>query len=252
VHDFKSAIDDGELLLHYQPKIEIATDRVVGVEALVRWRHPSLGLIPPAGFIPMVENTVLIGPMTSWILEAAIRQHAQWARDGLVMPVAVNLSARNLDNKLVAEVDRLLQRYAMPPEHLELEITETAIMTDPDRSVGVLRQLRGLGVRLAIDDFGTGHSSLSYLQQLPVTTIKVAGSFVSKMRSSHADLVIVRSTIDLAQSLGLEVVAEGVDDQQVWEALSALGCHLAQGHLRARPVPGEQIPDLMNLVTLHV
>lgn len=252
MHDFRSAIEDGELVLHYQPKLEMASERIVGVEALVRWCHPSLGSISPADFIPMVENTNLIGPMTSWILDAAIRQHAVWMRQGLELPIAVNLSARNLDQQLVAEVARLLHRYEMRPDHLELEITETVIMSDPHRTVEVLRSLRALGVRVAIDDFGTGHSSLSYLQRLPVTTLKVAQSFVERMQTNHADFVIVRSTIDLAHSLGLEVVAEGVENQEMWVMLSELGCNLAQGHWRARAVSAADVPNMVNLVQVRV
>jgi diguanylate cyclase (GGDEF)-like protein len=244
--DLRDAIDDGQLRLHYQPKAEMATGEVHGVEALVRWQHPDLGLVPPDEFIPLAEHTELIGPLTRTVLDMAIGQCSAWHRAGHRLTVAVNLSVQNLyDRQFPAEVRRLLRTWGVDPRWLELEITENTVMADPVRARAVLEELAAMGLRVAIDDFGTGYSSLAHLRQLPVSEIKIDKSFVLNMDSDDNDAVIVRSIIDLARNLGLEVVAEGVETQEVWALLSELGCHRAQGYYLCRPAAAEALTDLL-------
>jgi diguanylate cyclase (GGDEF)-like protein len=238
--DLRRAIDEGELVLHYQPKVDLRTDEVCGAEALVRWVHPERGLVPPDEFIPVAERTGLIRALSCWVLRTAAVQCDTWRRAGLDLSVAVNLSARDLhDTALPDEVARLLATLSLPASALELEITESTIMADPVRAMEVVRRLHDMGVRLAIDDFGTGYSSLAYLKRLPVHDIKIDKSFVTEMDADEHDLAIVRSTIELARNLGLEVVAEGVETDAALQQLSELGCHRAQGYLIARPAPAE-------------
>jgi diguanylate cyclase (GGDEF)-like protein/PAS domain S-box-containing protein len=242
----RQAIEQDELVLHYQPKLDLASRTITGVEALARWPHPQLGLVPPDRFIPLAEQTALIQPLTEWVLNAALRQHDAWRTLGLELPVAVNFSMRNLlDPGIVDTVARLLSRWQVSPAALEVEITESSIMADPTRSSDVLRSLRALGVRIAIDDFGTGYSSLAHLKQLPVDVLKVDRSFVSDMLGDESDRIIVRSTIDLAHNLGLRVVAEGVEDEATADLLAQLGCDQAQGYHFSRPMPApQQLPWL--------
>ena len=240
--ELKDGIERDELVLHFQPKISLADRSLVGVEALVRWNHPTRGQLPPAEFIPLAERTGLIRPLTVWVLEHAIRQCREWRDAGHELRVAVNLSVANLmDGALPNDVARLLGQLGLPPRALELEITESVVMADPARARGVLEQLRSMGVGLAIDDFGTGHASLAYLQRLPVSQLKIDRSFVSAMTHSHADEAIVRSTLALAHDLGLEVVAEGVEDELVAQRLTEMGCDVAQGFHLGRPVPAEEV-----------
>ena len=242
VGELRSALSKGELVLHYQPKIALPIGTIVGVEALLRWQHPQRGLIMPDEFLPVAEHTGLIRPLTSFVLAAALEQCSLWRAAGHPLTVAVNLSARNLhDLDLPTEIATLLDRYALPPRALQLEITESAIMTDPVRAMGVANSLRELGVGLSIDDFGTGYSSLSYLKQFPIREIKIDKSFVIDMASSDADAAIVRSTIGLAHNLGLEVVAEGVETAEVLDKLTALGCDVVQGYFLCRPIPATTV-----------
>lgn len=235
--ELRRAIDNGDLLLYLQPKVEIATGRVAGAEGLVRWRHAERGLIPPGEFIELAEHTGLIKPLTEWVIETALRQGHAWRRRGFAMPIAVNLSARNLrEPELVERIRRL--RAACGGE-LELEITESAIMEDAGYALGVLRQLNDDGIPLHIDDFGTGYSSLSYLQKLPVDTVKIDRSFVTGIVTDKDSALIVRSTIDLAHDLGLKVVAEGVENIETWKNLASLGCDVAQGFMLSKPMPAE-------------
>jgi diguanylate cyclase (GGDEF)-like protein len=248
-HSLKSAIESNELALHYQPKVDMQTGAADSVEALVRWQHPALGLVSPSEFITLAENAGLMGALTTWVLNAALRQLRAWSDQGLDTTVAVNISVRNLaDEGLPEVISSLLQRYRVQASSLELEITESAVMADPARSIEILERLRALGCRITIDDFGTGHSSLAYLQRLPVTGLKIDRSFVANMLASTSDFMIVRSTIDLGRNLGLEVVAEGVEDAETWTALRELGCRYAQGYWSGRSTPPEQIPWLLNLV----
>ena len=238
VGELRRAIDRRELVLHFQPKADLATGRVAGVEALVRWQHPERGLIPPDQFIPIAERTGLIRELTLVVLDAALSQLRDWQNAGIELSVAVNLSARDLlDLGLPELIGRLLDRYQIPAERLELEITESVILADPMRARTVLTRLDAMGVQLAIDDFGSGYSSLAYLKRLPVGEIKIDRWFVMNMGQDENDAVIVRSTIDLGRNLGLRVVAEGVEDEATWRDLAQLHCDQAQGYFLTRPLP---------------
>jgi diguanylate cyclase (GGDEF)-like protein len=236
--ELRGALDHGELVLHYQPKADLQTGQVAGVEALVRWQHPRYGLLSPAEFIPLAERSGLVAPLTSYVLNQALRQCQQWQQAGHQLSVAVNVPTRCLlDLAFPEEVARLLQTWQVPAGRLVLELTEGTIMADPGRAVQVLTRLRDLGVELAIDDFGTGYSSMSYLKALPVHELKVDRSFVQQMVSDDGDAVIVRSTIELGHNLGLRVVAEGVEDAATWQELQQLGCDNVQGFFLGRPMP---------------
>jgi diguanylate cyclase (GGDEF)-like protein/PAS domain S-box-containing protein len=238
----RRALAAGELVVHYQPKADVRSARVLGVEALVRWQHPEHGLLGPDEFIPLAETTGLIRPLTSYVLEAALRRCRAWLDAGSELSVAVNLSTRCLlDLALPDQIARLLEDTAVAPERLVLEITESAIMTDPTRALEILHRLHALGVQLAIDDFGTGYSSMAYLKSLPVDELKVDRSFVKHLRHNKSDAVIVRSTVDLGHNLGLRVVAEGVEDQATWQELATLGCDSVQGYYLARPMPAAEL-----------
>ncbi|HTE59238.1 MAG TPA: bifunctional diguanylate cyclase/phosphodiesterase, partial [Solirubrobacteraceae bacterium] len=237
--ELRRAIGADELVLHYQPKLDLRTGRLAGVEALVRWDRPGHGLMPPDAFIGLAEHTGLIRPLTSWVLQAAAAEQARWARDGLLVTVAVNLSARALHMGVVEEVAGLLARGA----DLELEVTESAAMHDPEDSLAVLERLAALGVRLSVDDFGTGHSSLAYVARLPVVELKIDRTFVvAGLDGETANRSIVATTIELGRRLGLRVVAEGVEDDATLASLRALGCDHAQGYGIARPMPAAAVP----------
>ena len=236
--ELRDAIDERQLVLHYQPKLDVATARVVGAEALVRWQHPEHGLLSADQFIPLAEPTGLIASLTRAVLNEALEQCHEWRKDGLDLEIAVNVSVRSLyDDHIVHDVSQLLERWGVPPACLILEVTESTMMLDPDRQIGVLSQLCALGVRLAIDDFGTGYSSLAYLRRLPASELKIDKSFVIGMVDNPDDATIVTSTIQLAHSLGLTITAEGVESQQAWDTLNALGCDRAQGFHLSRPLP---------------
>jgi diguanylate cyclase (GGDEF)-like protein len=244
--ELRGAIARDELVLHYQPRAELTSGQVRGVEALIRWQHPRLGLVPPDQFIPLAEHTGLIKPLTTWVLNTALRELRQWHdRDQGVpaeLSVAINLSTRSLlDDGFPAEVLEALQHWGVPAHLIELELTESAIMADPKRAYRLLSELAGHGIRLAIDDFGTGYSSLAYLKNLPVHQLKIDRSFVSHMHSDPNDATIVRSVIDLGHNLGLETIAEGIEDLATWRQLDRLGCDGAQGFFLARPMPARQL-----------
>ena len=242
VGDLRQALEADALELHFQPKAELATGTVYGVEALLRWYHPVHGMVPPDEFIPMAEHSGLIGPLTTWVLRRALTQQAQWAEQGIDLSMAVNISARSLlQPDLVEEVASRLREAGVPPERLTLEITESSVMVDPVRSVAILEQLSALGTRISVDDFGTGYSSLSRLTKLPVDEVKIDKSLVFNMLSDPGDLAVVRATIDLARHLELEVVAEGIEDGVTWERLRELGCGRAQGYYLSRPVPASDL-----------
>jgi diguanylate cyclase (GGDEF)-like protein len=235
--ELRRAIEDDELVLHYQPKVALATGAVVGVEALVRWQHPTRGLLSPDQFVPLAERTGAIADLTRWVVDKALAQQREWN-----LPVAVNLAAANVvDVTLPDAIAALLERHGVPGDQLECEISEHTVMADPKRVSEVLDRLRALGVRLSLDDFGTGHSSLSYLKRLPLDEVKIDRSFVSGMVEDENDAVIVRSTIDLARNLGLAVVAEGVESAEIMDALAALDCDIAQGFYISRPVPAQAL-----------
>jgi diguanylate cyclase (GGDEF)-like protein len=240
------AIQHGELRLAYQPKADLRTGRIVGVEALARWEHPELGVLEPAEFVPIAEQTGLVIALTSAVLDAALERVAAWRTLGHDLSIAVNLSARSfLDARLADEIPALLAAHGLEAGCLELEITESMLMHDPQRARETLERLAAIGVGLSVDDFGTGYSSLAHLKRLPVDTIKIDKSFVLDMAADEADEAIVRSTIELAHNLGLRVVAEGVESAEAWMRLAALGCDLAQGFHLARPLPA---PGLLALL----
>jgi diguanylate cyclase len=242
----RRALERDELVLHYQPKADLGSGRVGSVEALVRWQHPEHGLLGPGEFILLAERTGLIHPLTHWVLDAALDQTAQWQRAGRRLSVAVNISTRCLlDLAFPDQVARQLAAWQVRPGLLVLEITESAVMADPARTLEVLGRLHTLGVGLAVDDFGTGYSSMAYLKELPVDELKIDRSFVSQMTTNPSDAVIVRSTIDLGHNLGLRVVAEGVETQHAWQELSALGCDIAQGYYLGRPMPAAELEQLL-------
>jgi diguanylate cyclase (GGDEF)-like protein len=241
----RTAIDERDLTLLYQPKVELASGRMVGAEALLRWHHPQHGFVPPDEFIPIAESTALIQPLGQFVLETALDQARRWYQTDISLGLAVNLSVRNLlEPTLVERVAELIARAGVAPGKLTLEITESGVMTDPAAAIAVLRGLRRIGVRLSIDDFGTGYSSLAYLKQLPVDEVKLDKSFVLNMTGDSNDAAIVRSTIELAHNLRLHLVAEGVEDEDTLQLLAALGCDLAQGYHLARPMPAGQLADL--------
>jgi diguanylate cyclase (GGDEF)-like protein/PAS domain S-box-containing protein len=242
--DLRHCVTRDELILHYQPKIDLVTRAITGVEALIRWQHPTQGLLHPASFMPEVERTHLIAPVTRWVLDAALRQQRLWRDAGLDLTMAVNVSARSLRqaSTLPDTVAELTQLWGTPPGSLTLELTESALIGDA--APGVLTRLHTMG-ELSIDDFGTGYSSLAYLQRLAVNEIKIDRSFVMNLASVGDDEIIVRSTIDLAHNLGLRVVAEGVEDEKVAAMLLGYECEAAQGYLFARPAAAEEIADLL-------
>jgi diguanylate cyclase (GGDEF)-like protein len=238
--DIRRALTRDEIVVHYQPIVDLEDRLVTGAEGLVRWEHPQHGLIQPGAFVQSVEQSGLIGPLTRHVLEHAIEQCAQWRREEREMSVAVNLSVRNLlDRDLPREIARLLATYQVPAASLHLEITESMIMTDPERALATVGRLSELGVRLSVDDFGTGYSSLANLRRLPIDDLKIDRSFVSPMLVDESDLIIVRSTINLGHDLGLRIIAEGVEDSATLEHLASLGCDLAQGYHLSRPMAAD-------------
>ena len=236
------AIEGGELVLHYQPKVATATGQVVGVEALVRWQHPTRGLLAPAEFIPQAEESDVIIPLTDAVLNAALDQHRRWHQDGTVLPVAVNVATACLhDLDFPDRVAAALAAHGVPAGMLTLEITETSIITDPVRASGVLVQLRDLGARLSVDDFGTGYSSMAYLQSMPLTELKIDRSFVRAVHESPSDKAIVRAILELAGALDLDVVAEGVENEAALAVLETMGCAFVQGYHMSRPLPAADL-----------
>jgi diguanylate cyclase (GGDEF)-like protein len=239
--DLHRAIDNNELRLYCQPKVDMASKRVCGAEALVRWQHPQHGMISTIEFIPLAEQAGSITPLTHWMLDAAFSQSYAWQEAGQARPLAVNLSAHDLyDPGLVERIRGLFSTWGIAPELIQFELTESALMADPVSALDTLTRLKQLQVQLYVDDYGTGYSSLSYLQQLPVDALKIDQSFVMPMTTRNDSEVIVHSTIELGHNLGLKVVAEGVESQAIWMRLAGLGCAVAQGYLISRPMPAEQ------------
>ncbi len=240
----RRAIDNGELVLHFQPKVALPGARVCGVEALVRWAHPQRGLILPGEFIPLAERTPLIRPLTRYVLDAALEQCARWRDAGRALGVAVNVSARNLlDEHFVDEVQELLAYRRVPASCLEIEVTESAITADPERARRILGRLAEGGVTLSIDDFGAGYTSLAQLKDLPVHQLKIDRSFVAPMAADPSNALIVRSVVELGHNLGLTTVAEGVEDEATYDRLEAMGCDVAQGYHVCRPMAAEQLEE---------
>ncbi len=239
--ELRTALDDSQLRLFLQPKVKLATGQVVGAEALVRWQHPERGVLKPVGFVPFAEQTGFVRLLTRWMIDEVARTAQALQQQSLSMKLAVNLSTRDLlDPELPQRLEDAMLRHQLPPGTLVLEITESAFMDDPQRALLTLERLRAMGLRLSIDDFGTGYSSLTYLKGLPVDELKMDRSFVMSMASDEHDAKIVQSTVELAHSLGLSVVAEGVENLHTWALLQALGCDEAQGHFIAKPMPASQ------------
>ena len=240
--ELRRAVERDEFRLHYQPKVSLRSANISAVEALLRWQHPTRGMVPPDQFIPFAEQTGSIKLLTRWVLREAVRQCGEWQREGLRLQVSVNISARDLMNRDLPElVSGLLGEHQVPAALLCLEITESGFMEDPGHAQKVLDRLFDLGVKLSIDDYGTGYSSLSYIMRLPVQELKIDRSFISRMATDEEISTIVRSTIDLGHNLGLKVVAEGVEDQSVWNILRTLGCDDAQGFFMSKPLSPEML-----------
>ncbi|HUW15580.1 MAG TPA: EAL domain-containing protein, partial [Actinomycetes bacterium] len=247
--DLRVALGTDQLSVHYQPKIDLVSGDVVGLEALLRWNHPQRGNIPPNLFIPVAERSGLIRTLTRYVLEMVLTQVAEWDRveaQFAYLPVAVNLSARNLVESDFAEfVEDLLASHMVEPHRLELELTESALIEDPTRTHQMLHRLSELGVTLAVDDFGTGYTSMATLESMPLTTLKIDRSFVVRMSDDPAGVTLVRAMVELAHEFGLAVVAEGVEDEDVTDQLRALGCDVGQGFLWSRPVSGDDLPEVL-------
>ncbi len=242
--ELRGALRRHELVLHYQPKISLSTGDVVGAEALVRWQHPKRGLVPPGDFVPLAEHTGLIRSLTKYVLDAALAEERRWIDAGRPLPIAVNLSARNLlEDGLVEQIVRLLKRHDVPANLLELEITESTVVTEIAHVGTLLARLRALGIRVAIDDFGAGFTSLAQLKNLQVSELKIDRSFVAAMAKSGSEELIVRSVIELSHNLGLTAVAEGVETPTELATLAGFGCDVAQGFHLSKPLPSEVFAD---------
>lgn len=243
----RRGLERDELALHYQAKVETRTGRIIGVEALVRWHHPNLGLISPAHFIPLAEETGLIVPLSKWVLKEACSQNLAWQKQGLpALRIAVNLSARQFaDDNLLGDTVTTLDEVGMPPSQLELEITESMMMYNTDKTIQILTELRHLGIRVAIDDFGIGFSSLSHLKQFPIDMIKIDRSFIKDIPGDHADEAITDAIIAMGKSLKIQVVAEGVETAEQLAFLQGRGCDQVQGYYFSRPVPADDFAKLL-------
>ncbi len=236
--EMRRAMERDEFELYYQPKLHVNSGLMTRAEVLIRWNHPNRGLLPPAAFVPIAERTGLIKPMTDWIMDRMLRQCREWHDAGAPVHVAVNVSAKSLqDQTLPIKIQTALDKWGMDPRYVKVEITESSIMADPAHALAITSMLQSMGVRLSLDDFGTGYSSLTNLRQLPVDELKIDKSFVIGMSASEADASIVRTMIDLAHSLGKQVCAEGVEDEKTWRRLGEMGCDLAQGYWISKPKP---------------
>lgn len=245
-NELRYAIEHEQLQLHYQPRISHHTGSIIGVEALVRWNHPERGMVAPDAFIPLAESCGLIQPLALWVLQAALQQSVKWHDAGHTFTVSINLSTRNLlDGDLPARVAKLLASYKARPEWLVFEITESAVMSEPARALETLTRINKMGIQLSLDDFGTGYSSLAYLKKLPVSEIKIDKSFIKDMELDASDTVIVRSTIALGHNLGMKVVAEGVENIEIWDLLTTLGCDASQGFYMSRPLSVADLDEWM-------
>jgi diguanylate cyclase (GGDEF)-like protein len=240
--ELRRGIERGELVVHYQPKISVYTGRICGAEALVRWQHPTRGLLSPGQFLPAAETTGLIAPLTHEVIRQALTAVGRWRAAGLDISVAINVSARQVANlDLPDQIEAALAHHGLPGDVLIVEMTESCLMGDQLRSRTVLNRLRAAGIGLSVDDFGTGYSSFTHLRDLPVSEIKIDRSFVTDAAASPANAAIVKSTVELAHNLGLTVVAEGVESPPCLEMLTAIGCDLVQGYLFARPMPADDL-----------
>ena len=246
--ELRRALDVGQLAVHYQPELAVATGQVTGVEALLRWEHPTQGLLVPDSFLDLAESSGLMRRITRYVVEVALDQAAIWARESVATPVAVNVSARDLyDPTFVDDVAAALHDRRLPGHMLTVEVTESLLMADPSRAAGTLAGLGELGVGVSLDDFGTGYSSLVHLRRLPVSEIKIDRSFVARMATSEDDAVIVRTIVELGAALGLRVVAEGVDSAPVWARVVDLGCPVVQGWFVSRALPGPDVTERLQI-----
>jgi EAL domain-containing protein (putative c-di-GMP-specific phosphodiesterase class I) len=250
--DLRRALERDELLLHYQPKIDLATDEIKGAEALLRWQHPVRGMISPGTFIPLAEETGLILPIGEWVLQEICAQIKTWQASGLkVVPIAANLSARQFRNDdLVKTVSRIMQETELPPQLLELELTESMIMRDPQAAAKTMQELNELGVSLALDDFGTGYSSLNYLRRFPVDCLKIDRSFIADVAEDDSASAVATSIIAIAHSLGLQAVAEGLETERQREFLRKCGCDSYQGYLFSPPLAVDDFTEMLRRHTL--
>lgn len=248
-NDLHNALAHEELLLYYQPKLDLKTNTISGMEALIRWKHPSSGLIPPSKFIPVAEANGLIVPIGEFVLRSACRQNKMWQDAGLrAVGVAVNLSFRQFGQKnLTEQILDIVSASGLDPKYLELEITESTIMQNPEEAIRILSELRAAGIQIAIDDFGTGYSSLSYLRKLPISAIKIDISFVRRMLTDPSDAVIVRTIIAMAQSLNLKTIAEGTETEEQIAFLKHHGCDMAQGYYLSAPVPADKFQEFLRV-----
>ena len=245
--DLSRALERGEFLLHYQPKVDIATGLITGTEALLRWKYPVRGLVPPMDFISLAEETGLIVPIGEWVLATACAQNKLWQEMGLTnLGISVNLSARQFsDSMLLAKLTRIIHSSGLDPSSLELEITESVVMSHGECAVGVLEQLKSIGVRIAIDDFGTGYSSLGYLKRFPIDTIKVDRSFIRDIPADSGDMKIAQAIIAMAHALRLKVVAEGVENADQLKFLRAQRCDAVQGYFLFHPLPVDEVAGVL-------
>jgi len=249
--DLRRALDEGELFLHYQPTIELASGQITGAEALARWDHPTRGLVPPAEFIPLAEASGLIRPLGAWVLREACQQAAAWqqanSQRDKPFSLSVNLSGKQLQHEqVVNDVVQALAESGLPPQSLVLEMTESILLDDSETVLDILRQLKGLGARLAIDDFGTGYSSLSYLHRFPVDILKIDRSFVERLSHASDNAELARTVVRLGQSLQLQTVAEGIEDSTQFLALRRMGCDIGQGYYFGRPMPAQDLERLLS------
>jgi EAL domain-containing protein (putative c-di-GMP-specific phosphodiesterase class I) len=249
--DLRQALEKKQFVLYYQPEVELTTRRIIGLEALIRWQHPDRGLIPPMDFIPIAEETGLILPIGDWGLSEVCHQMRQWRSEdpGQAGPrVCVNLSARQFSREGLADhVEALLRRTGVSSQQLGLEMTESSLIPDPGTAMGVLGSLRRLGVSLLLDDFGTGYSSLNHLHSLPFDVLKIDRSFVTRMTEGEQPLQIVRTIVELARVMGMDVVAEGIETHEQYMLLRQLGCRFGQGYLFSRPIPAETVSAMLRL-----
>ena len=243
------ALERGEFIVYYQPKLDMQSRRVIGVEALVRWQHPEHGMLPPLRFIPLIEQTALVGPLTLYVIEQALMQLVAWRSSGIDLELSVNLSARNLvDPELPGQIAGLLAQHGVPAERLVVEVTESAAVIDRGRAVAGLEALRASGVGVSIDDFGTGNASIEYLATLPASEIKIDRSFITDILEDRRSEAIVRSTIELARNLDLTVVAEGIESEAVMDHLATLGCEVGQGYFISRPLPADELASQLRML----
>jgi diguanylate cyclase (GGDEF)-like protein len=242
--ELRQAIANEELLLHYQPKIDFNSEKVSGMEALVRWQHPTMGLLSAEQFIPLAEHTGLIQPLTNWVLTMALRQYEEWYRAGVRLPLSVKVPTASIqDPEFPDQMAQLLSEYEVPAAKIEIEIKETAVISDPAQALVCVRRLSDMGFQIAIGDFGTGHSSMTYLTEMLVANIKIDKSLVKDMAANYGGTMVVRTTVNLGHTLGLKVVAKGVENQSSWDALKGFGCDAAQGDYLSRPLPPAEFMD---------